>query len=183
MEASFELGGPFGQVEGYNLPLPLATAGASYGLSDRADAFASVHLTPAVFGVLGLDAGGDFLLLPELGPFPALNLTGRAYLFTDFRSARPYVEADLTASRLFNERFLTYFSVASMVQFAGGPPLLGIGFGEEVELGRWGLQLEVRWYEPGYNTVDLPTHWWNIWGTGSFGMMLGVRRRFGGGGV
>jgi len=180
VEASFEFGGPIGQVEGYNLPLPLSTAGASYGLSDRVDAFANVHLTPAVFGVLGVDAGGDWMPLPEQGPWPAVNLTGRAYLFTDFRAARPYLEVDATVSKLLGEHFLTYVSAQSMLQFGGGTPLFGLALGEELELGRWGLQLEARWYQPGYDTVNLPTYWWSIGGTGSFGMMLGVRHRFGG---
>jgi hypothetical protein len=133
-----------------------------------------------VFGVLGLDAGGDFLLLPEQGFWPAVNATGRAYLFTDFRAARPYLELDATASRLLFERFLTYFSAQGMLQFFGGPPLFGLALGEEVELGRWGLQLEARWYQPGYDTRSLPTRWWSISGTGSFGVMIGIRRRFGG---
>lgn len=180
VEASLELGGPLGRVEGYNIPLPLASAGASYGLTDRADAFAAVHLTAAAFGVLGLDAGGDYLLLPEQGPWPAVNLTGRAYLFTDLSAARPYLEVDATVSRLFLGHFLTYVSAQGMLQFLGGPPLFGLAAGEEVELGRWGLQLEARWYQPGYDTRNLPTRWWSIGGTGSFGVMLGVRHRFGG---
>lgn len=182
LEASLEFGGPFGQVEGYTIPLPLATAGASYGLTDQADAFANVHLTPAVFGVLGLDAGADLMPLLDQGPWPALNLTGRGYLFTDLRAASAYLELDATVSKRFGGHFVTYASVQSMLQFGGGPPLFGLALGESFDLDPWSLQLEARWYEPGYDTMNLPTRWWSVGGTGGFGVMLGIRRRFGGGG-
>jgi len=184
LEASLEFGGPFGQVEGYTLPLPLSTAGASYGLTDRADAFAGVHLTPAVFGVLGIDAGADVMPLLDQGPWPALNLTGRGYLFTDLRAASAYLELDATFSKRFAGHFVTYASAQSMLQLRGGPPLFGLALGEAFDLDPWSLQLEARWYEPGYDTANLPTRWWSVGGTGGFGAMLGVRRRFslGGGG-
>lgn len=179
LEAGLEFGGPFGQVEDYTLPLPLATLGASYGLTDRADASVGVHLTPLLFGVVGLDLAGDFMPLVDQGPWPAINLTGRAYLFSDGHAVRPYLEADATFSKRL-DRFVTFVSVQSMFQFNGGPPLFGLSAGEELVLDPWSVQLEARWYEPGYNTVNLPTRWWSLGGTGSFGMMLGVRRRFGG---
>jgi hypothetical protein len=179
LEASLEFGGPIGRVEGYPLPLPLATFGASYGITDRADAFVGVHLTPLLFGVVGLDLGGDFMPLMDQGPWPALNLTGRAYLFSTGRTARPYLEVDATFSKRLADRFVTFVSGQSMLQFSGGPPLFGLSAGEELVLDAWSIQLEARWYEPGYDTVGVPTEWWSIGGTGSFGMMLGVRRRFG----
>lgn len=182
LEASVEFGGPLGQVEGFTIPLPLATAGASYGLTDRADAFANLHLTPAVFGVLGVDAGGDFMPLLDDGPWPALNLTGRGYLFSDLRAASLYVELDATLSKRLAGHFVTYASAQSLLQFAGGSPLFGLALGESFDLDPWSFQLEARWYEPGYDTADLPTRWWSVGGTGGFGVMLAVRRRFGGGG-
>ena len=167
-------------MESYNLPLPLSTLDASYGITDRVDAAIGVHLTPLVFGVVGLDLASDVLALIDQGPWPALNLTGRAYLFTDGHVARPYLEVDATVSKCLASRFVTFISGQSMLQFSGGKPLFGLAAGEEVVLDPWSLQLEARWYEPGYDTVGLPTQWWSVAGTGSFGMMLAVRRRFGG---
>lgn len=180
VEGSFEFGGPLGQVERINLPLPLSTVGASVGMGERWDLHGHLHPTALVFGVLGVDAGGDYLVLEEDGWRPALNLTGRLYAFTNFSDFRAYSQVDATASYLLGGRFLTYASVQALLQLAGGPPLLALAVGEEVQLGAWGLQAEIRWYEPGYNTVNVPTEWWSVGATGSLGIVIGVRRRFGG---
>ncbi|HLL53338.1 MAG TPA: hypothetical protein VK447_07325 [Myxococcaceae bacterium] len=173
-------GGPFGQVEGYVLPLPLATVGASYGIAERFDVEAHAHLTSLVFGVAGLDVGGSWLALAQQGAIPAVSLNGRLYGFTDLRAARAYLEVSPSVSYLLGEHFLTYVSATGWVQFAGGPPLFTVAAGEEFQLGKWGLQLEARWYAPDYGTENLPTRWANINGLGGFGVLLGVRYRFGG---
>jgi hypothetical protein len=159
--------------------VPLTTVGASYGFHSRADVSAHLHLTTLVFGVAGLDVGSSYLLLFEDGAIPAVSISGRLYGFTDFQSgARAYLEGAATASYLFNQRFLTYLSVAPLIQF-NAPPILSLAVGEEFQFGRWGVQIEGRWYAPNIGSQYQTVEWLGLAGQGALGVVLGLRYRFG----
>ena len=141
------IGGPLVRV-GAVIPVPLSTVGARYGVAERADVAAHVHLTSLSFGVAGLDVGGSWLALAQDGAVPALSLGGRLYGFTSVLASRQappraYLEVSPTVSYLLGGRFLSYASATGLVQLAGGPPLLSLAVGEEVRLASWGVQLEL----------------------------------------
>jgi hypothetical protein len=178
------LGGPLVKV-GPVIPVPLSAAGVRYGVADRFDVAAHAHLTSLSFGVAGLDVGGTWLALAQDGALPALALGGRLYGFTSLLpernvSPRAYVELSPTVSYLLGGRFLSYASATGLVQLAGGPPLLSLAVGEEVRLARWGVQAELRWYQPDYATRFNAADWQGVGGRGALGAVLGVRYRFGG---
>jgi hypothetical protein len=175
------LGGPLARVGDRVLPLPLSTLGATYGLSN-ADVGAHAHLTTLAFGVAGVDVGGTYLPLEQDGARPALGVTGRLYAFTDLKAFRPYLEVTPAVSWLFAERFLSYVS-ASVLGQTGAAPQLSVAAGEEVLLGSQkgvSLQLEWRWYEPNHDTRFEAVDWIAIGGHGGWGVLLGLRVRFGG---
>ncbi len=179
------LGGPFVRV-GPVVPVPLSAVGARYGVAERVDVSAHAHLTSLTFGVAGLDVGGSWLALEQDGAVPAVSLGGRLYGFTSVlasREAAPraYLEVSPTVSYLFSERFLTYVTGTGLVQLAGGPPLLSLAVGEEVQFEPWGVQMELRWYQPDYATRFNAADWQGVGGLGALGAVLGVRYRFGGG--
>lgn len=178
------VGGPLVRI-GPVIPVPLSAAGVRYGVAERADVAAHVHLTSLSFGVAGLDVGGTWLALEQDGAVPALSLGGRVYGFTSVHasrdvSPRAYVEVSPTASYLLGGRFLSYASATGLVQLAGGRPLLSLAVGEEVRLERWGVQLELRWYQPDYATRFNAADWQGVGGMGALGGVLGVHYRFGG---
>ncbi|MGQ0507779.1 MAG: hypothetical protein ACT4TC_20955 [Myxococcaceae bacterium] len=172
-------GGPFVKI-GPVLPLPLSTVGASYGVHEKVDVHAHVHLTSLAFGVGGLDVGATYLPLAERGWIPAVSLTGRLYGFTDLQSARPYLEVGAAGSYFFGERFLTYLALNTLVQFFGAPPLWSVAVGEEVRLGHFGVALEARWFSPTHNITFNTVEWVGLGGQGALGIVLGLRYRFGG---
>lgn len=171
---------------GQTLPVPLSTVGARYGVAERLDVAAHAHLTSLTFGVAGLDVGGSWLALAQDGAVPALSLGGRLYGFTSVlasrrdASPRAYVEVSPAVSYLLGGRFLTYASATGLVQLAGGRPLLALAVGEEVQLERWGVQLEGRWFQPDAATRFNAVDWVGVAGQGALGVVLGVRYRFGG---
>lgn len=178
LDVQAAVGGPLARL-GPVFPVPLSTVGASYGLNEKVDVSAHLHVTSLAFGVGGLDVGATYMPVAEKGAIPAISLTGRVYGFTDLQAARPYFEASAAASYLFGKHFLTYFSATGLLQFAGGPPLWALAVGEEFQIGRFGLALEARWYDPSYQTQFNVVDWVNIRGQGALGVVLGFRYRFG----
>jgi hypothetical protein len=181
VQIDVSVGGPLVSLGKLSLPVPLSTAGVRYGLGERYDVSAHAHLTSLTFGVAGLDVGTTYLARHQEGLFPALVVGGRLYGFGNLRDApRAYLELTGSASTLLGERFCTYVSASGLLQLAGGAPLWSLAVGEEVRLGRFGLQGEVRWYEPHVATRFQAVDWLAISGQGAWGFTLGVSFRPGG---
>ena len=176
LQLEADLGGPIASW-GFPFPMPHGTAGVSLGLTDHLDVSTHVHLTPLAAGVVGLDVGSTFLLLPEQRPLPALAATGRLYGFTDLHGAAAYAEGSVTASYLLADRLLPYLSMTVLAQFAGGPPILSPSAGALVWFDTLGLQLEARWFQPGLATGNAAVPWVGIAGQGALGLTLGLRWR------
>ena len=167
-------GGPMASLGGVPVPLPLATVGASYGLAERWDVAAHVHLTPLLmFRTAGFDLGATYLLLDQRGAVPALALSSRAYAFTDFRSAvLPYVDLSGTASWQLGRVFLGYATLTAMLPY-DARFTLSPAVGATAELGRFTVQLELRWYDPTYDTGPAIAPWLSPGGHGALGLILG----------
>lgn len=184
LQPELHFGGPMAHVGGIgDLPLPLATAGVRYGIAEQFDLSVNAHLTTLAFGVAGLDVGSTYLALAENGAIPALSVGGRLYGFTDvdlLGGPRAYVELYGSASYLLREVVMPYLSTSVMLQFAGGPPIVSVGGGAEVVLGAFGLTLEARWYAPYHYSRYAVVDWWSVGDFGGFGVIGGVRYRFGG---
>ncbi len=195
LDVEAELGGPLATLGSAPIELPLSTVGASYGIADGLDLSGHVHLTPLFFGVFGLDLGSTYRVLDQRDAIPALALTGRLYGFSDVpgckdpsascgtetnHGARAYGELTGAASWLLENQFLLYVGASGLAQFAGGPPLFSVQAGLQVQFTHLALQLEVRWYEPNYNTTATVVNWMSIGGQGAWGIVLGVRYRLGG---
>ena len=184
LQTEAALGGPLVRL-GQTFPVPLSTVGARYGIAEHVDVAAHAHLTSLAFGVAGLDVGGSWLALAQDGARPALSLGGRLYGFTQVLperrvSPRAYLEVSPTVSYLFAQRFLVYGSATGFAQFAGGRPLWSLAVGEEVQLEPWGIQVELRWYEPTAATRFNTVEWVGVGGQGALGALLALRYRFGG---
>jgi hypothetical protein len=175
-------GGPIALLGAAPVPLPLSTIGASYGVIDGLDVQAHVHLTTLfAFGVAGGDIGATWMPLTQRQARPALAFTGRLYAFTDFHSGTfGYAELSGTVSWLLATRWLTYGTIGGLVEFNDGYVHWAPGVGEQVQLGRAWLGLEVRWYDAGYETRLSSANWLSPGGLGAIGVVLGGGYRFGG---
>ncbi len=178
------VGGPAALLGGVPVPLPLATVGASYGVTEAMDVHAHAHLTPLLLGTAGLDLGATLLARPEDAWRPALSLTGRVYGFSDLSSgALFHGEVSAAASYLLRGRFLTYASTAALYDALAGDVMWAVGVGAQVPFQRFALQLEANWYWPSYDAAAAPVSWVSLGGQGSFGLVLGASYRFGGSGA
>jgi len=175
-------GGPIVALPGIaTIPLPLTSAGASYGVLDNLDVSAHLQLTSlALFGVLGVDVGTSWMPLTQLGFRPAATLTGRLYGFTDFKSGfRPYLELEGNLNWRYAKGWLgTYGTINGAFQLFALPVLM-VGVGQELFLGRVGLTLEARWYQPSANSYFTAVNYAAVGQWGAIGVLLGVRVRFG----
>lgn len=174
------LGGPLAKVEGMTLPMPLTTLGASVGLSERFDVAAHAHLTSLAFGVAGLDVGSTFLAHDGAGAVPTVALNGKLYGFLEVRRGTPaaYLELGGTASWKLGV-VSPYVHLAGLAQL-DGPVLPAVGAGLQVELGRFALQGEVRWFNPSHETEFVVVEWLHLGGRGAWGPVLSLSYQFGG---
>jgi hypothetical protein len=174
------LGGPMAEVEGLTVPLPLTTLGASVGLNERFDLGLHAHGTSLAFGVAGLDVGSTWLALDGQGAIPTVALNAKLYAFLEVRRFVPagYLELGGTASWKLGP-VSPYLHLAALGRL-GGPPLPAVGGGLQLDLGRFSLQAEARWYQPLYDTRFVVVEWLHVGGHGAWGPMVAMSYRFGG---
>ncbi len=168
------MGGPVASW-GVPFPAPHLSAGASYGLTDRLDASAHVHLSPLLAGVGGIDVGAGALLLDDRGAIPALTLTGRAYGFTNLQGVAAYLDGTATLSwRLMGERLWPYAACTVFAQLADAP-IVAPAVGALYWIDQTGLQLEAQWIQPGLPTGNQAIPWVGLAGQGALSVVMSVR--------
>jgi hypothetical protein len=177
LELEAAVGGPAASVNGVPVIVPLSTVGASYGVIDRLDVSAHLHLTSLLLRTAGLDIGATGLLV-EQTDWPAVAITLRGYGFTDFASGfQPNAELAITGSYRFWEVFLAYATVGAFGDYQG----IGHGtaaIGAQLRLEHWSFQLEGRWYDITYDSRFGSVEWLSVQGRGSTGLTLGASYRF-----
>lgn len=179
VEVEGAVGGPLVNA-GVLLPLPLATVGAAWGFADRWDAQAHAHLTPLAVNVVGVDGAATWLALEQRRFVPAVALTGRLYLFTDLAAALlPYGELAVTASWSVGARTLVFASVSGAAVY-DGTFSWSPAAGARVNLGRWSLQGDLRWYAPSDPTRYSSAGFVGPGGQGGLGVVVGAGYLFGG---
>ena len=60
IDANISIGGPFIPITDTKIPSPYATIGANYGMTDRINLDANLHITSLFYQVAGLDFGATF---------------------------------------------------------------------------------------------------------------------------
>lgn len=174
------LGGPVAGIFNLPIPIPLSTVGVRYGIADRLDVSAHAHATSLLFNVAGLDAGATWLALEVDGARPALALSSRLYGFAELGRGQPRAFLELTAAASWRPvPWLTpYVSASALAQW--GWPVPSLAGGAELRGGRFGLQLELRWYAPFSPTQYMVVDWRSVGGLGAWGVVISPRYTFGG---
>ena len=173
------IGGPAARLGGVPVPLVLSTVGARYGLAEKLDVSLHAHVTTmAVMRVFAADVGAGWLLFDEDGARPALGVSVRGYLWTDFKSAWSAFDAAATASWTFRGWLRPYLSFPVYVDALAGTAHLAPALGLELRLGRFVLGPELRWYAPETRAWGSPADWLSPGGQGAIGLVLFVRRGF-----
>ncbi|MCP4805434.1 MAG: hypothetical protein GY913_13790 [Proteobacteria bacterium] len=175
---------------GAPIPVPSAVVEGRSGvttLADRPlDVNYGVNLTAIAFGQAGLHVGAGWLLLdPESGPWPALSVADRLYVYSnhmdttkDDRSWLLIDQLELTASWKLGESLL-YVGAAEYLDVRNPGLLLSPFAGAELRRRRLGVQLEVRWLAVNQPRISDAIPWMPD-GRGAIQPTLGFSYRFGG---
>lgn len=170
------VGGPGLVVSGAPVPLLLSTVGARYGLVDRLDISLHTHITTlAAFKLFGLDLGLGWLVFDQKGAWPAVDLSARFYLFTDFQQAQSAAEVSASFSWLLGEHVMPYLTMTVYVDALAGTAHLAPGIGAEFRVGRFAIIPEIRWYAPETSARGSSVQWLSPGGQGAIGLVLGGR--------
>lgn len=165
--ATGSFGGPVIEAFGGPLPLPLTTLGVRYGVSDRSDVHAALHPSLAgMFGLIGVEAGGSYLIAPQLGRRPAVLVDSTLLVVGgDTVEGEPegglgaYASTAVLTSWEWGGRGHLAYTGGELFAQPGqlyAAPLVGNRF----QLGRLGLALELRWVDPWLRTDDLTVHFY-----------------------
>jgi hypothetical protein len=182
---SFAVGGPFAKYYGGSKPIPYGLLRYRRGLSDRTDIFSSLHLTPAIFGVVGIDCGVAKQFTQQDGKKPsltvgtALNFFIQAYdtshsLSFDASTIRPFPQIYAIGSYTLKGHLL-YFGLDNMLQWQSPYLVSAIVIGSEMKWSNlFRTTLETRWYAPWENSVFRTVHYTApIQEHGDVGVILG----------
>lgn len=170
------VGGPAVLLSGAPVPLLLSTVGARYGLVDRLDISVHTHITTlAAFKLFGLDLGLGWLVFDQKGAWPALDLSARFYLFTDFVQAQSAAEVSASVSWLLGEHVMPYATFTVYVDALSGAAHLAPGVGVEFRVGRFAIIPELRWYAPETSARGASVEWLSPGKQGAIGLVLGGR--------
>ena len=120
---SVSLGGPIVEAFGTRVPIPYLAVGADYGLSDAANASATLHVLPLAYGVVGADAGATWFPVQGDGARPTVGLGAR---LAAFASLKGDVE----------DRFMAYPIVSGTAAWQAGRHTLYAGTDVAVPLSR-----------------------------------------------
>lgn len=187
---SFSLGGPFADYYGGSKPIAYGLIRYRRGLSDKTDLYASYHLTPAIFGVLGIDLGLAKQFVLQNGKRPAVNIGGGLNFFLQAYDTSHSFSIDLSTFRAFPQIFLVgsydvknhiiYFGADNMLQWTKPYLTTALVLGGEL---KWSSlfrsTLEARWYAPWENSEFRTVHYTApIQKHGAVGLVLGLNFYF-----
>lgn len=183
-------GGPIVEVFDAPIPLPLTQVGARYGVSDRSDVHVGFH--PSMLGffrLVGVDAGASYLVAPQLGPRPALNVDGTLlFVAGDTAEGDPAggdrFFGDLAALASWSWGDKGHLAYAGLELFAQPRPwglYAAPVVGNRFQLGQHlGLSLEAKWWDPWVDAEDLTLHYIAPGQRGAISLQAGLNVTFGG---
>jgi hypothetical protein len=188
--ASASLGGPVIKFSGLIIPIPLSSAGVSYGLSDKTTLTSNVGITSLAFGVGQLDLGFLQLILNSENNYNVgLSGFGKAHLFMDRWKGdfRLYPEFGLNVFKEFGQGKHLLYSGGSGWFETRFPepernakniwiPMIHIGY-QRVKA-KWNLTYELKWIAPQENNQNIVVDYIGPSKNGSLGFYFGLTRKF-----
>lgn len=155
------MGGPWMDVGGATVPLPLTTIGLKYGISERNDLFGQWHVLPAVVHTAAFEFGGSWYFLKNKGGIPGLSTAATAMFAFHEADAWVGIDANLIASWKLHANHMIYGGFHLLFapvpnQVVKRPPVhFAPVLGGRLSLGKkrnFRLLLEVKWGDPWTNT-------------------------------
>jgi hypothetical protein len=185
-EVSASLGGPMVALGGAPIPVPLSTVGLAHGVSDTVTVRGALHPTAAAFGVAGLDLG--LVVHPIATRRGALTLGLDAYGFGNGADAVLLADPWIATRWRLAKWFALAGGVHVPIRYATSSPTLRdttpvaptVFVQPAFVVGRFELDVELRWYALASNGGILAPSWVSPGGVGTLGLVFGAAWRFGG---
>ncbi|MFC1608468.1 hypothetical protein ACFL47_10915 [Candidatus Latescibacterota bacterium] len=114
-DLSLSVGGPVVSAFGTKVPIPYATAGTNYGLTDRWNINGNFHLLPFAFQVAGIDLGATWFPVLNRGAVPTVGIQPGLLIFSSFKSG-------------VDQRFRAYPMMSGSLAWQVGQGLFYTGF-------------------------------------------------------
>ena len=115
LAAAVSIGGPVVTAFGAKLPVPYATAGANYGVTDRLDVNGNFHLLPLAYNMVGMDIGATWYPVINRGFVPTAGIQPGLLVLSSLKS-------DVS------ERIKAYPMLSGSLSWHAGQGLLYTGF-------------------------------------------------------
>ncbi len=188
--AQGHFGGPLFSNLGYTIPVPLTSAGVGYGLDEEITLFADLQITELAFGVIQLNAGGNYYLSRPEGYRPGITgtLILNAAVSTWDGRAKLWPQLDVNARWAYgqndNQIYLglsNFFEPARHRTQGEAQPahwLPSIFAGHVFSGKSWDLSLEGKWIAPNQSNEWSVVDYVSAAQRGSFGLYLGIAKRF-----
>ncbi len=174
-------GGPMVRFAGAPIPMPVTTLGVAHGVTDGIDVHADVHTTAAFFGVAGLDMGAAFH--PIASHRAALTVGASITGMSNGRDAVMFADVWFgTAWRVANFLWLgagmhnglrTFTSDDTLRGRSPWAPVPFVHVGIQPRGGRFGFEIELRWYAPTENGTIQFAPYYAVADRGALGIALG----------
>lgn len=167
-------GGPLVQALGVDIPTPILTLGAAYGIRDDMEITARADATAAVYGDVHVQPGVAYH--PPLGGgAPILTAAGSLHLLTNFTDTRVYPQLTLAAAWPVRRRHLVYLGADAGAGFGERTRVLaGPLLGGELRAGRMGITLEGKWLAPYADVAPTAPTWISPFHRGYLAILVGV---------
>ncbi len=190
LNANLSLGGPIVAAFGARVPVPYATIGSNYGLTDRININGNLHLLSTFYGVIGFDFGTTWFPLSNKGKTPTIGVQPRLLALTSFKNN-------------VSSRFRIYPLISSSAAWSLGNGLIYTGFDLTIPLTlqdfdddasstivspffgyRWNLGsrtrllTEIKWHGANIKSNQLAVTYLPIAGHGAISALLSLERSF-----
>jgi hypothetical protein len=191
IDANVSIGGPIVKAFGARIPVPYATAGVDYGLYNRTNIGANLHLLSLAYQIVGADLGATFFPLSGDGNRrPTIGLQPRAMMLFSTKSdveSRFKCYPELSASAAWAVRggqlylgsdvtfrfsSLTYDKEASSLIFS---PFVGYQW----RIGhRTSLLTECKWHGANFRSDMVTVDYLSVRGHGAISTLFAIVRSF-----
>jgi len=188
--AQGHFGGPLFDNLGYTIPVPLTSAGVGYGLDEKITVFADLQLTQLAFGVVQVNAGGNYYFSRPESYLPGITgtLILNAAVSTWDGKAKLWPQLDVHARWSYGQKenqiylgLSNFFEPASQRTQGEAQPthwLPSIFAGHVFSGKSWDLSLEGKWIAPNQSNEWSVVDYVSAAQRGSFGIYLGIAKRF-----
>jgi hypothetical protein len=190
IDANVSVGGPIVKAFGARIPVPYLTAGLDYGLGDRTNIGASLHLLSLAYQVVGADLGAAFFPISGDGSRPTVGVQPRVMMLCSTKSdveSRFRLYPNLSASAAwgvksgllyigsdvtYRSSSLTYDKEATSLIFS---PFVGYQW----RLGRrTSLLTECKWHGANFRSDMVTVDYLPVGGHGALSTLFAIVRSF-----